>query len=104
MLQAQCGAWRQVTQPAASHCTRTPRFKIVIKHTNADRLTVENGAGEEHQELDEQVLLLGGDLVEAAASSAFLDLCRGEALLDVGFEPLFWHDAGILIGGLTRVA
>ena len=51
-------------------------------------LTIEDGAGEETEELDEQVLLLGGDFVPAVALAALLDFSRGDTLLDVGLEHL----------------
>jgi hypothetical protein len=69
-----------------------------------ERLTIEDRTSEEHQKFDEEVLLLGGDLVEAEAPATLLDLLVGETLLDVGFEPLVWHDASVLVSGLGRCA
>lgn len=60
------------------------------------RLTVEDRAGEKHQKLDEQVLLLGGNLVPAEAFPPVLDIAVADALLDVGVEPLIWHSAILL--------
>ena len=60
------------------------------------RLTIKNRAGEKHQKLDEQVLLLGADLVPAKALPPTLDLVVAEALLDIGVEPFFWHSAIVL--------
>ena len=50
-------------------------------------LTIKNWASKEHQELDEQVLLLRGELVPAEALPPILDFAVGDALLDIGFEP-----------------
>lgn len=68
------------------------------------RHTVKNGTSEEHQELDEQVLLLGGDLVPAEALSPLLHGVVVDTLLDVGVEPLVRDDASIFVSGLLRVA
>lgn len=59
-------------------------------------LTIEDGTSEETEELDEQVLLLGGDFVPTEALAALLDIVVGDTLLDVGLEPLVGHGA---IGG-----
>lgn len=67
-----------------------------------ERLTVKNGAGEEHQKFDEEVLLLGGDLVPAESFSTLLHLCITDALLDVDIQPLFGHDHIIRIVTCTR--
>ena len=53
-----------------------------------DELTIEDRTSEETEELDEQVLLLGGDFVPAVALAALLDLSRRDTLLDVGLEHL----------------
>lgn len=66
--------------------------------------TVEDGTSEEHQELDEQALLLGTDLVPAHTLAAGLNIAVGDTLLDVGLEPLLWHDTSILVGGLAGAA
>ena len=55
-------------------------------------LTIKNWTSEEHQELDEQVLFLGGDLVPPAASATLFNLLVGDALLDIDIEPFLWHD------------
>jgi hypothetical protein len=55
------------------------------------RLTIKDRAGEKHQELDEQVLLLRGDLVPAEALPPVLDITVADALLDIGIEPLFGY-------------
>lgn len=60
------------------------------------KLTIEDRTSEETEELDEQVLLLGGDFVPAVALAALLDFRAGDTLLDVGLEPLVGHGA---IGG-----
>jgi len=52
------------------------------------RLTVKDGATEETNELQEQVLLDVGELVEAGLASALLDLVAAEASADVGLEPV----------------
>jgi len=68
------------------------------------KLTIEDRASEEHQELDEQVLLLRGNLVPAEAFPAVLDIRVRDTLLDVGLEPVFRDDASVLVSGLRRVA
>jgi len=70
----------------------------------ADRPTVKNWASEEHQELDEQVLLLGGDFVPAHASPAGLNIVVGDTLLDVGIEPVVGYDAIVLVSCLAGSA
>lgn len=57
------------------------------------KLTVKDRTGEKHQELDKQVLFLGGQLVEAQAFPPGLDIAAADALLDIGVEPIFWHGA-----------
>lgn len=59
------------------------------------RRTVENRTSEEHQELDEQVLLVGGDLVEAKLLATGLNIVRSDTRTDVGVEPLLGH-GGVL--------
>lgn len=61
-----------------------------VKHT------VENGTCEEHQELDEHVLFLGGDLVPAVLLASSLNIAVADALLDIGLEQVFWDLRGIL--------
>ena len=61
--------------------------------------TIENRAGEERQELEEHILLLGGDFIVAEALATALNVTLGEALLDVGFEPIVRDLARILDGG-----
>lgn len=68
------------------------------------RLTIEDRTSEETEELDEQVLLLGGDLVPAEALAAGLDIAVGDTLLDVGLEPLLGDNTGVATGGLGGVA
>jgi hypothetical protein len=58
--------------------------------------TVEDRTSEEHEELDEQVLLLGHDLVPAESLAAGFDIGVGETLLDVGVQPLCGDGAGLL--------
>lgn len=62
-----------------------------------ERHTVKNGTREEGQELQEHVLLLGGDFVPAEALAARLDIVGRDTLLDVGVEPLLGDNAGILV-------
>src|SRR5690349_14886893 len=52
------------------------------------RLTIKNRTSEIANELDQHVLFLSGQLVEAGLSAAVLDLSTGQTLLDVGIEPL----------------
>lgn len=68
------------------------------------RLTIEDGTSEETEELDEQVLLLGGDFVPAVTLTAVLNLVRGDTLLDVGLEHLLGDEAGVGGGSIGRVA
>lgn len=68
------------------------------------RLTIEDRTSEETEELDEQVLLLGGDFVPTVALAALLNLVRGDTLLDVGLEHLVGDEAGVSTSGLARVA
>jgi hypothetical protein len=51
------------------------------------RLTVKNRASEITDELDQHVLFLSAQLVEASLAAAVLDFGRGQTLLDVGVEP-----------------
>lgn len=71
------------------------------------RHTVEDRALEETQELEEQVLLLGHDLVETELLATRLDIGVSDTLLDVGLEPVVWDDAiafcGVLLGGLPEL-
>ena len=69
-----------------------------------ERLTIEYRTSKEHQKLDEQILLVGGDFVPAEALSSGLDIAIADALLDVGFEPLLWHYAFVFTGGLRGIA
>jgi hypothetical protein len=64
------------------------------------RRTVENGTSEEHQELDEQVLLVGGDLVPAKLLATRLNVVRGDTLANVGGKPFLGHDSISALGGL----
>jgi hypothetical protein len=68
------------------------------------RLTIEDGTSEETEELDEQVLLLGGDFVPTVALATGLNLVRGDTLLDVGLEHLLGDEAGVGGGCVARVA
>jgi hypothetical protein len=67
-------------------------------------LTIENRTSEETEELDEQVLLLGGDFVPTVALAASLDLVGGETLLDVGLEHLLGDEARVSSSSVGRVA
>lgn len=64
------------------------------------KLTIEDRTSEETEELDEQVLLLGGDFVPAVALAALLDFRAGDTLLDVGLEHLLGD--GTRVGTSTR--
>lgn len=67
------------------------------------KLTVENGTSEETQELEEEVLLLGGDLVPAEALAAGLDIVVGDTLLDIGVEPVVRNvEVGVGVAALSR--
>jgi hypothetical protein len=59
--------------------------------------TVEDRTSEEHEELDEQVLLLGHDFVPAESLAAGLDISVGKTLLDVGGQPLIRDSASLLV-------
>jgi hypothetical protein len=61
--------------------------------------TVENRTSEEHEELDEQVLLLGHNLVPAESLAASFDISVGETLLDVGVQPFLGNNTGLLSDG-----
>jgi hypothetical protein len=61
--------------------------------------TVEDRTSEEHEELDEQVLLLGHDFVPAESFAASLDIGVGETLLDVGVQPFLGNGASLLSDG-----
>lgn len=61
--------------------------------------TVKNRTSEEHEELDEQVLLVGGDLVPAKLLAARLDIRRGDTLADVGGEPLIGDGSVLSLDG-----
>lgn len=52
------------------------------------KLTIENGSGEETQELEEQVLLLRGQFVPSSLPSSSFDLSCRQTLLPVGLHPL----------------
>ena len=67
------------------------------------RLTVKDRACEKHQKLNEQVLLLGGNLVPAEALPPTLDIAIADALLDVGIKPLFRYGA-VFLGGFLLLA
>ena len=60
---------------------------------SCSRLTIKDRAGEKHQKLDEQVLLLGSDLVPPETLPPMLDIAVADALLDIGVEPLIWDTA-----------
>jgi hypothetical protein len=62
------------------------------------RLTVEDGATEETDELEEHVLLLGDELVPAGELSAALDLGLVQAMVEVGVEPVIGSDKGRQVG------
>jgi hypothetical protein len=70
----------------------------------AIRLTIKDGTSEETEELDEQVLLLGGDFVPAVALATGLNLVRRDTLLDVGLEHLLGNEAGVGGGCVLGVA
>ena len=72
------------------------RWKHRMMMGSCGRLTIKDRAGEKHQELDEQVLLLGADLVPAETLPPVLDIAVAETLLDVGVEPFFRHGAVVL--------
>lgn len=63
------------------------------------KLTIEDRTSEETEELDEQVLFLGGDFVPAVALAALLDFRAGDTLLDVGLEHLLGD--GTRVGAST---
>lgn len=72
------------------------RWKRRMMMGSCRTLTIKDRTGEKHQELDEQVLLLGADLVPAETLPPVLDIAVAEALLDVGVEPFFWHSTIVL--------
>lgn len=67
-----------------------------IRSRSWRRLTIKDRTSEEHQKLDEQALLLRGDLVVAEALPAVLDIAVADALLDVGIQPLLGDGAVII--------
>lgn len=68
------------------------------------RLTIEDGTSEETEELEEQVLLLGGDFVPAVTLTADLNLVGGDTLLDIGLEHLVGDESRVGTSGVARVA
>jgi hypothetical protein len=68
---------------------RTPRWRVGRKQL---ALTVQNGTLEVAEELEEHVLLLGGQLVEADTLAAAVDLGALQTLVHVGHEPIFGAD------------
>ena len=56
-------------------------------------LTVKDRASEEHQKLDEHVLLLGTQLVPAESLPSVFDIIVGNTLLDVYIKPFLWNGA-----------
>lgn len=68
-------------------------------------LTVEDRTSEETQELEEEILLLGGDLVPAETLAAGLDIVVGDTLLDIGVEPVIGNvEVGVRVAALARTA
>ncbi len=72
------------------------RWMHRIRSRSWRRLTIKDRTSEEHQKLDEQALLLRGDLVVAEALPAVLDIAVADALLDVGIQPLLGDGAVII--------
>ena len=66
--------------------------------------TIEDGAGEVRQELEEHVLFLGGQLVPASLLAAQLNIVPLEALLHVGVQPVVGSLEAVTRGtlGATR--
>jgi hypothetical protein len=67
-----------------------------VGETGGNHLTIENRTGEVREELEEDVLLLGGQLVPSGLLATGLDIVCLEALLHVGGKPL--------VGGLEAIA
>lgn len=67
-------------------------------------LTIENGTAEETDELEEHVLLLGGEFVPASVLSAAFDFRGVKTLPHIGLEPVGGSDeaagTSALLGGL----
>lgn len=65
---------------------------------DSDLHGVQDRSLEESEELEEQILLFGDDLVPAIALAAVFDIVFGDTLLDVGLEPIV-GDVGVFKAG-----
>lgn len=84
---------------------RDVQLSLQARTEAEERRTIEDRASEEHQELDEQILLLRRDLVPAGLFAASLDIAIADTLLDVGVEPLIGnHELCVGIGGAGSLA
>ena len=93
-------SWMIETEAGGTHVAKTGSDE------NSNFHNVENGATEVPNELDDGVLLLGGELIEAGTLAATTNVVVTETLLDVGVVPLlgdFETLAGALLFALPEL-
>lgn len=72
---------------------------IPLAARRGEKLTVKNRTPEVSEELDEHVRLLGRKLVPSRLLASGLDISGGQTAADVGLNPFFGADKGVLLLG-----